>query len=167
MAEATPGTDKAMLEALVESTLRANANRANIAHEMAEVIRDLMRAVSSDDNNGYKAAEQMERMLKYLVRCKEPLSWWEIFSDALKIIRENLPERDYHEGYLSVAKSGIKYFVESSADDAAAAGRSAKRLSDFQREISWLERPKHTTPERERTRQILADNAKRLAGKSK
>ena len=159
--------DRDTANALAGAFLSANANRETIANEMAMVMRDLMRAASSENDDGYKASQQMNRMMEYLSRCKEPLTWGQIFSDALQILRQNLPKREYEADYIDVAKSGIKYFVESSADDNAAAGRSASRLSDLKESIRWLQKPKDTSPERERSRKILAENAMKLAGKLK
>jgi hypothetical protein len=122
------------------SFLSANANRPFIAAQMAEVIRKLMRAASSDDGPVHTASEQMELVQELMSRCQDGSTWWHVFHDAIEEIRTNLPTDKHAERYVDAAERGIKYFVESSATDNAAAGRASKRLQEFQQAMRWTEK---------------------------
>jgi tetratricopeptide (TPR) repeat protein len=150
-----------------EAFLKANANREFIADQMADVFRELLRALSSDNGSGYSAAEKMDFAGELLKRCDEPLSWWQLFDDAIKIIRASQSVDSYTADYMHIAKRGMKYFVESSATDNAAKGRAATRLRDLQQAIKWQAESLDASPEVERTRLILQQNAEKLAGKRK
>ena len=150
------------LEALAEASFQADATPERVAHEMADLIRDLIRAASSENDNGSKAAQQMETTMRYVTRCSEPISWWRIFSDALGMIRANLPENKHDSKYLNVATSGMKFFVESTAVDNFAKGRAVQRLGDLQNAIRWLEPEKAETPEEKRISDLLNQNAMKL-----
>lgn len=150
-----------------DAFVKANANREFIAHEMADVLRDLMRAISSEDDTGYKAAERMNFVGELLQHCDEKLGWWHIFSDAIEIIRANEPQNSFEADYLHIAKRGIKYFVESSATDNAARGRAAARRRDLEQAIKWQEESRITSSANEIARLKLQQNAQKLIGKSK
>ena len=119
--------------------MSVNANGPFIASQMADVIRNLMRAASSDNGPISKASEQMEFVQDLMARCEDGSTWWRIFSDAIEEIRSNLPDDKFDENYIHAAERGIKYFVESSANDPAAHSRSQKRLSEFKDSIRSIE----------------------------
>lgn len=122
-----------------EAFLQANANGPFIASELADVIRSLMRAVSSDDSSGaiHAASEKMTFIGDFLARSPEPLSWHGLIREAVDEIKEQLPDDDDDRKLIHAAKRGVKYLVESSATDNAARGRASKRLDDFRQAIRW------------------------------
>jgi len=64
-----------------------NANLDSIAYEFADVLRDLMRAFSSDDPkppNVYSAARKMNSVADLLSRSKEEIGFGQLFAEALK-----------------------------------------------------------------------------------
>lgn len=124
-----------------EAFLHANANAEFIADEFADVIRDLMRAVSSDDGGGsvYQASERMKFVVGLLQRCPEPIGWYRMFSEAVEEIQNCIPDDPDDRRYVHAAKRGTKYLVELSATDNAARGRSARRLQEFRDAIRWSE----------------------------
>lgn len=117
-----------------EAFLQANANEPFISSQFADFVRCLMRAVSSDEpSNGiYAASEKMVFVNELISRSSERLTWYGLISAAVAEIHSCMPDAPHHQKYVSAAKRGVKYLVESSATDNAAGGRAAKRLSEFQ-----------------------------------
>ncbi len=128
--------------ALQAGFFAANANRQFIVGQMAEVIRNLMRAASSEQNNSRKSSDQMEFVVQLLEHCDEPLTWYDLFSDAIAEIRANLGDRLYDKEYIYLAERGVKYFVESSATDSGASGRASRRRNELQDSIRQIEAAK-------------------------
>jgi hypothetical protein len=123
-----------------EAFLQANARPDFIASEFANVIRYLMRAVSADDGGSVaEASEKMQFVNQLLQRCQEPVSWYGIFSEAVKEMQEFIPADPDDRRYVHAAKRGTKYLVELSATDGAAGGRAARRLREFHDAIRWSE----------------------------
>jgi len=132
-------------EAFSEAFLSANATPEFIAYEFAEVIRNLVRAFAADDPSRpiYNASEKMDLVNELLLRCKEHVSWYSLFADAIANIHSHIPNGPIKDGCDSAARAGTKYLVEASADDDAAAGRSSQRRRQFLRAAeSALERPR-------------------------
>jgi len=124
-----------------EAFLQANARLDFIADQFADVIRDLMRAVSADDAAGplYKASEKMNFVADLLRRCPDNVSWYSLFSEAVEQIQSCIPDDPDDRRYIHAAKRGTKYLIECSATDNAARGRSARRLDEFRSAIKWSE----------------------------
>ena len=122
-----------------EAFFQANANEPFIAHQLADVVRYLMRAVSSDDPAGgiSSAAEKMSFVNDLIARSPEPLSWYRLFAEAVAGIQECIPEDPDERKFIAAAKRGTKYLVESSATDNAGRGRASKRLEEFRQAIRW------------------------------
>jgi hypothetical protein len=122
-----------------EAFLRANAREDFIVAQLADMLRDLMRAVSSDDVSGkaWSAGEQMTFVCKLIARSETPLSWHRLMSDAVRSITDNIPEDPDDQKLISAAKRGMKYLVECSATDNAARGRASKRRTEFEDAIRW------------------------------
>jgi len=122
-----------------EAFLQANANEPFIASELADVLRYLMRAVSSDDPSGglYSASEKMNFVGDLIARSSEPISWYSLFREAVNEIQDCIPDDPDDRKYIAAAKRGMKYLVESSATDNAARGRASKRLDEFLSAIRW------------------------------
>jgi hypothetical protein len=116
-----------------EAFLVANANEDFIVGQLASVIRDLMRAVSSDDSSGgvYSAAKAMKFIGDLLARCQEQPSWYRLLSAAVEDIKANIPDDPDDRKFIDAATRGIKYFVEASATDNAAKGRASRRHQEF------------------------------------
>ncbi len=146
--------------------LKQNANRKFIASEMAEVVRDLMRAVSSDHDKGYKAARKMDNVAMLLEHCDEPLSWWDLFADAIELIKDNEHNSNSASADQEIAKAAIKYFVESTATDNAALGRTAKRLNELQGAIRCQARLNEAPTGDQQMRLALAQNGAKLFRKT-
>jgi hypothetical protein len=121
-----------------EAFLCANANRQFIAPQMADVLLELIRDAASEDGTGFKASEKMDFVSQLLQRCDEPLSWWNLFSDALGVLRANRRENGLDDEYLRAATRGIKYFAESSAGDPAARARASRRRDEFHASVNQL-----------------------------
>ena len=109
----------------------ANANRQFIAGQMADIIRDVMRAVSSENGSIHRISEKMDLIGELLTECSERLTWWDIFSDAIEEFRENVPS-EFESSNVHAAMRGIKFIVESSATDSGAPGRTGRRENEFQ-----------------------------------
>lgn len=124
-----------------EAFLQANAKPDVIASHFADVIRDLMRAVSTDGNVGpvYEASEKMKMAVELLQRCPERPSWHRLFHDAVIEIQSSIADNADPRDYIRAAKRGTKYLVEVSASDSGARGRSSRRLNEFQEAFRWSE----------------------------
>lgn len=124
-----------------EAFLQANARPDFIASQFADVIRSLMRAVSADGASDavYRASEKMQFVADLLQRCPEPVTWHGMFAGAVEEMQSLIPDDDDDRRYVRAAKRGTKYLVELSCSDPAARGRSAKRQSEFQDTIHWIE----------------------------
>ena len=120
-----------------ETFLQANANQPFIASQLADVVRYLVRAVSSDDPSGglYSASEKMNFVCGVISRSSEPLSWYSLFTEAVSKIQEAIPDDPDDRKFIAAAKRGTKYLVESSATDGAARGRASQRLNEFRQAI--------------------------------
>jgi hypothetical protein len=127
-----------------EAFLCANANPQFIASEFAEVIRNLVRAFAASDASRpiYYAAEKMDFVAELLQRCKDHVSWYSLFTDAIAEIHQCMPDERMGRGYVSAAQDGTKYLVEASATDNAAAARSSRRLHEFLRTAEWALEPR-------------------------
>ena len=122
-----------------EAFLKANANEDFIVGQLADLIRHLLRAVSSDNSSSaaHSAAETMKFVGELAARCPEPLSWYRLLSAAVDEIKNNIPDDPHDRKFLDAATRGIKYFVESSATDNAARGRASRRHREFLDAIRW------------------------------
>ncbi|HZS85359.1 MAG TPA: hypothetical protein VFA50_20995 [Stellaceae bacterium] len=121
--------------------LKANANLDFIGSQFADVLRDLMRAVSSDDptDGAYRAAKKMDFVADLLSRCEEKFGFRHMFLKALEEFRDD-PEWDTVEhATVHAAQRGIKYLVERSCSDHAARGRASKREHEFLSAIKEIE----------------------------
>jgi len=109
--------------------LAANANERFIVVQLADVIRDLMRAVSSDNSSGgvYSAAEKMGFVGELLTRCQEPLSWRRLLKNAVEEIKANIPDDPDDRRLVEAATRGIN----------AARGRASRRLQEFRDAVFW------------------------------
>jgi hypothetical protein len=132
-------------EAFSEAFLSANARPEFIAYEFADVIRNLVRAFAGDDPSRpiYIASQKMDLVNDLLLRCKDHVSWYSLFADAIANIHSHLSKGPIKDGCDSAARAGTKYLVEASADDDAAAARSSRRRQEFLRAAEWaLEHPR-------------------------
>jgi hypothetical protein len=122
-----------------EAFLQANANEPFIASQLADVIRALIRAVSSDEGSSgiYAASEKMKFISDLIARSPDPITWYGLFNDAVHEIQHCIPDDPDDRKYINAAKRGMKYLVESSATDNVARGRASKRLREFQNAIRW------------------------------
>ena len=122
-----------------EVFLDANANEPFIAAQLADVIRYLMRAVTSEDPSSglHSASEKMKFVAELLPRMQEPTSWYRLFTAAVEDIQRGIPDDPDERRFISAAKRGTKYLIESSATDGAARGRASRRLEEFRQAIRW------------------------------
>lgn len=120
-------------DALREAFLTANANREFIAEQLADVIRNLVRAFAANDPSRpiYYAAEKMDLVMDLVRRCEDPLSWHGLFTSAIADIHNAIPPENHERGYVATAQSAMKYLVEISSTDNAARGRASRRLHEF------------------------------------
>jgi len=124
-----------------EQFLEANANQQFITAELADVLRNLMRAVASNGPSAalYNASQQLEFALQLIKRCKEPLRLYDLLADAVEDVSDVASYNEVDEARLDAARSGLRYLVESSCEDRAARGRIAQRLRAFERDITWID----------------------------
>ena len=92
-----------------EATLRRKAKPEYIAHRLGNVLRHLMRAVavqSDHSMNLFHAEGSWKFMLELMERCEEPLSWYDLFDQAVKGLRDDGgPELSaLNEAYREVAR---------------------------------------------------------------
>jgi hypothetical protein len=135
-----------------EALLRANATPDNIAVELADVLRDLMRAVAANDSGGgvYRAATRMSRAMELIEHCPERLSWSRLLKDAVEDIRDAGRIDELDEPVIWAARAGLRYLVEQSCDDNAARGRASQRETAFLDEIAAIERRRDAVIRRRR-----------------
>lgn len=131
--------DESERKAHYEAFLAENASEEVIVEELANVLRELMRAVSSDgySSGAGSAAKGMKLVGDLLAHSKEPLSWHRLLLFAVDSIKEKLPDNPYDRKFIDAAMRGIKYVAESSATDNAAKGRASKRRGEFEQAIRW------------------------------
>jgi hypothetical protein len=125
-----------------EAFLKANANLDYIAAQFADVIRDLMRAVGSDQPSAeaYRAAEKMNTVAELLSYSEEGFSFYEMFQRALREFDKPDDMRmDVDEAVLDAARCGIKYVVEDSCNDNAARGRTSRRRQEFLSAVKYID----------------------------
>jgi hypothetical protein len=122
-----------MAEDFREIYLKANARPEYIKSCLADVIRNLMRAVAADDHirGSFAASEELIQVFELIKRCDEHINFHSLMSAAVDEIKECLPEDRDDRRYIRAAQQGVKYLVESSATDNAARGRASQRLSNF------------------------------------
>ena len=133
--------DPTDVEDFGEALLRANATPETIAFEIADVLRDLLRASAAEDpwTGPYRAAMRMDRALELIERCPEPLSWSRLFKEAVENIRDTGRAGELEEPIIQAARAGLRYLVEQSCDDNAARGRASQRRAAFLHEIAAIE----------------------------
>ena len=147
--------------------LLPSAVRHKAANELAMAIRAIIRAASSDVDDGSKAARHMDRMMELVLSVDMPMNWWDLFSEAIEILRKGLPTRGQQVRYVELARLGMQFFAERSSVDRGANGRSAKQLKRFEAATIRFQESRDTCPEQEASRFVLEQNAERLFGKAK
>jgi hypothetical protein len=116
-----------------EAFLKANANLDFIGAQFADVLRDLMRAVSSNDptDGAYRAAKKMDFVIDLLSRCDDKFSFYHLFLSALEEFEVDSDEMGVESATVDAAQRGVKFLVERSCTDNAAKGRTSRRRADF------------------------------------
>jgi hypothetical protein len=124
-----------------ERFVAANANLDFIAHEFADVLRNLMRAMAATDPAAatYKAAQHMDFVAELLSKTEEKFGFSALFARTIEILDVDEALSEVDEAIVSAAKSGIKVIVERSCSDGAAQGRASQRRRDFLRDIEGIE----------------------------
>ena len=123
------------------SFIKANANKDYICGQFTEVLRDLIRAISahSDYSGGlYRSTNQMQYVMKLLKECEDPISWRDLFLNAIEELRPHIDYKEYDAPAISAAMSGMSYLAEVTCLDNAARGRASKKQHNFIREASAL-----------------------------
>jgi len=112
---------------------KANANLDYIAAQFADVIRHLMRAISSDDPSSgiYNATRSMNSVAELLSKTEEKFGFYQLFSKALEEFRDDVEWGTSEHDIVHTAHRGIKYIVERSCTDNAARGRASRRRDEF------------------------------------
>lgn len=128
-----------------DSFLKANANADYIASKLADMIRNAMRAMVSNDHYASQVYEGSQN-LKYLLELisyaeTKELHAYDVFEKAVKNLQ---PESSQNEDYVdrcmsSAAESVMRLMIERSCYDNAAKARISKREMDFLNDIKHLE----------------------------
>ncbi|HYD67393.1 hypothetical protein [Azospirillum sp.] len=128
-----------------ELFLKANANSEFISAQIAIVIRELVRALAANNDPKPRIAEaaiQMKFVTDLLAYCDEPVSYYNLLSQAVLSLREFANDKilgDVDQATLSAAKVGMSLFAESTSIDNAARGRLSKRQQAFLSEIEQID----------------------------
>jgi hypothetical protein len=152
---------------LTEAFLQRNATPEYIAHQLSDMLRHLMRAISVKTNysiNLYEALGLWKFLLELVERCKEPLSWHHVFDEAIKKLRDDgAPETgDLDEAYREVARSGMSLYIDGMGEG----GFGSVKHSRFMDALRHLEEHRNLRrKERERER-VLGQETIAWKGKS-
>jgi len=124
-----------------EAFTKANANFDFIAAQFADVLRHLMRAVSSDDptSGAYHAAQSMNFVADLLSKTEEKFGFYHLFLKALEEFRDDSEWGSSEHDIVHAANRGIKYIVERSCSDNAARGRASRRQDEFLTAVKMIE----------------------------
>lgn len=125
-----------------ERFLRANANREYICSEFTEVLRDLIRgvAVISDPARPVsRAAKNMHFVLDLLSYSEEKIGFYDLFSEAVRRLRQYEAESLVEETMYEAARAGVSMLMEATCADNAARGRVSQRQHDFLHHIKWID----------------------------
>jgi hypothetical protein len=132
--------------------LKVNANADYIAYQLAEMIRNCMRATASQDPTGqtYRAMKNFNAVQR-LIGYAGPVKGLDVFEKALSQLRVTCREEDDTDAaILNAAKAGVQMLTDMSCSDDAARSRARKRQYDF---VAALER---VGAVREHRRQVAA-----------
>jgi hypothetical protein len=123
-----------------EAILNGNAKPEYIADRLGEMLRHLIRAVAQKTDystNLFEAMRLWKSVWELVERCKEPLSWHDLFEEAIKGLREDGdPDRDsLDEAYREVARTGMSLYI----DGMGQGGFGSVKYDRFMDALRWLE----------------------------
>lgn len=127
-------------ENLGDQFLRINANVDYMAGELAEILRNCMRAAASGEptSQTYRAAQGFQTLLK-LIGYSESVRTYELFEKAIASITVENERDGVESATIHAAQMGMRYLVEKSCGDGAARGRASKRQDEFFAAIKEIE----------------------------
>ena len=123
---------------------RANANLDFIAAQFADVLRNLMRAASSDDpsDGAFRASQQMDFVVELLSKTTEKFGFYHLFMKSIEEFKDDTEWASVEHTEIAAARRGMKYLVERSCSDSAARGRASRRRTEFLSAIKHIDEMK-------------------------
>jgi hypothetical protein len=124
-----------------ERFLKANANPDFMAQQLADLLRNCVRAAaatSDPTSQTYRASETLKFLIQLMSRA-ESIQPFELVEKAVGQITVDGDDDPVNEAVIHAAKMGTRFLVEESCDDNAARGRAAKRRDEFLQAIKWVE----------------------------
>ncbi|RVT91287.1 hypothetical protein [Sphingomonas crocodyli] len=123
---------RAEIRELAERLPYANANPEYVGHELADLVRKLLRASTSRQPHASASAAVM--MFDQLVQRVAMLSRSDLYTSFTVAIDELSPSHQRggkRDLWTSAAEDGARYYVELSSKDSFAAARSSKAELNF------------------------------------
>jgi hypothetical protein len=142
-------------ESFRDTFVRGNANLEFISHQFAAVIRNLMRAsVASDPQAAlHRASEEMNFVAELMSKTEEEFSFHALFARSIKLIKgTNDHDSEVERAIVRAAEQGVKFLVERSCGDNAAAGRASRREDEFLTAIRWIDDARGEMRDRRKTK---------------
>jgi DNA-binding MarR family transcriptional regulator len=100
-----------------EAFLKGNAEPDYIARHFGNILSHLMRAVAAKSDystNLFKAERSWRYMWKLVERCEEALSWYDLFDEAVKGLRDDGGRElsDLDGAYREVVRTGMSLYID-------------------------------------------------------
>ena len=114
------------------------------AVEMADFLRDVVRAVAAAENpNYYRVAQRFAVLMREFPKCEQP-DLYQLCRAAIDDLRPPRPDpwddRNAIDGAIvTVVGNGMQYLTEITADDPGSRGRGSRRRSEFLDSIRLIE----------------------------
>lgn len=114
------------------------AKKEYILEDFTDVLRDLMRAISAENNYAgglNRATYKMNHVNNKLKLCEEPITWHELFSYAVEQLRDLEKLDEYKIMHAFAAQAGMSMLAEMTCSDSATNGRVSKKQDNFVRRM--------------------------------
>lgn len=119
-----------------EHYLSAKANNRTIAFEIEDLVRTLIRTLSSQNpSRGITGLLDKIGHIQELVRRCPDFDPHRVVGEAMHEISDVEPNEGLDPALLDIATTGMKYFAEKSATDGPARARASKRCHELMRSI--------------------------------
>lgn len=115
-----------------ESLLKAHANQKDITEAIVQLFRNVMRGVALQDaqSPAYQTRKQFAHICK-LISYSEQFHEHQAFVDAFTRLKPWDRSEPRQKQLVEAALRGMRFLIESAADDNLARARASQREADF------------------------------------